>query len=212
MANDKLKGRFRQNLALAFFHALLGLAFLPSVAQQTSLGSDPFYNINLGFGMPYGGLGLNGEYGKGHISFHAGFGYALRNKTDTIVIEDSWNWQVGARYYINVNSEVVFPRIGISYGWITNYYADRIGNTEYDQNVTGFSVHIGSQFYTLEGLVISVDLTGSSRVFIANVGTHPYFFDVYIRPAVGIGVDLHSLFSRGGDGKKIRNRAIDPFG
>ncbi len=183
------------------------------VCGQSSNTSPAVYsNINAGFGSIYGGLGGNLEVGIGHFSAYASTGYATRRVVDNIRIEPSVNWGVGLRYYFNLNNEVLYPRIGIGYGWITNYYNEAIGNQAYEQSVYGLLTHVGLQFYSTEGLVFNFDLGMGSKYTITNTADHPFFYTFYIRPNVGIGFDLTRIWNKSKEGKTIKNKEINPFG
>lgn len=202
---------FTALLILLFAFCLVGGNGLH--AQSDNAETSKIYaNLNAGFGLLYGGLGGNLEIGTGHFSGFGSFGYATPRSFDTIRIAPTYNYMFGLRYYFNVNSNVLFPRVGLGYGWITNYYNDKIGNASYDQTVHGLSLHLGAQFYTLEGLVFNFDVGIASKVAITNPSSHPHFYSLYVRPNIGIGYDLTHLFNKGGKSDHIKNKDIDPFG
>jgi len=161
--------------------------------------------------MLYGGLGANGEVGQGHMSGYGAFGYAPASTKDASTIHASLNYQFGLRYYLNVGSNVVFPRAGLGFGWVTNYYDSRIGSKTYSQHVNGLTVHLGTQVYSEEGLVFNFDLGLGSKYLILNPSSHPHFRTVYVGPNVGIGYDLTRLFSGGTKSRRIKNNEINPF-
>jgi hypothetical protein len=115
------------------------------------------------------------------------------------------------RYYIDAGSDLLFPRVGIGYGWITNYHSDAIGHLNYEQTVYGLSLHLGVQFYTPEGFVFNFDLGMGSRYTITQVDMHPHFYEFYIRPNIGIGYDLTKLITGRNKVERIRNQEINPF-
>lgn len=192
------------------------LLFLPSLLTgQSSNGSDatakPFFaNVNAGFGMFYGGLGGNLEFGYSHFSLFGAYGYAPEAVEGTIVIESTLNYQFGARYYLDVGSEFFFPRIGLGMGWVTNYYDERIGTAPYDQHVEGLTLHLGMQIYSSEGVVFNFDAGMGSNAAIIRSSSHPHFYAFYIRPCIGIGYDLTRLFEKGGT-RRVKNKEINPF-
>ncbi|NQV52312.1 MAG: hypothetical protein HQ500_03975 [Flavobacteriales bacterium] len=189
------------------------ISALSQSSNEEGAGSPDFYtNVNAGFGLLYGGFGGNLEGGIGHFAGFGALGYATKRTYDTVTINPSVNYHFGLRYYLNVGSEVLFPRIGIGYGWIANYYSPSIGNRSYDQNVKGLSLHLGAQFYTVEGLVFNFDVAMSSKLVISNVNDHPSFFPFYLRPCIGIGYDLTKLVNDDDGSGRIRNKEIDPFG
>lgn len=169
-----------------------------------------FGNVNFGVGSIYGGVGLNAEIGKKHISIFGSFGYAPERLVDEITLKPTWNYHTGFRYYFDIKHESIYPRAGVGFGWIANYYNTRIGPADYNQNVFGLASHVGLQFYSPAGLVISVDLLATARPFIVNVDQHPYFTKVYVRPTLGIGYDIQRLFKK--RNKSVQNKTIDPFG
>ncbi|MEX2595429.1 MAG: hypothetical protein WEC59_00760 [Salibacteraceae bacterium] len=181
---------------------------------QSSDKSSPvvFTNANLGFGLLYGGFGGNLEIGRGHFSAFLSTGYATKRVVDNTTISPSVNFSGGLRYYFDVKSDVIYPRFGIGYGWITNYYSDGLMTSDYDQNVHGLSAHIGTQVYSTEGLVFNFDIGMATKHAITNSQNHPNFFPFYIRPNIGIGFDLTRLFSKEGKTRHVKNNPIDPFG
>jgi len=160
--------------------------------------------------MPYGGLGGNFELGAGHFSGFGAFGYAPKTSDGTAIIKASYNYQAGIRYYFDVGSNILFPRVGLGFGWITNYYDQRITLANYDQSVEGISLTTGIQVYSFEGFVFNFDLAMSSKLVITNPKTHPFFYGFYIRPCVGIGYDITRLFSRKRS-DTLKNKEINPF-
>lgn len=184
-------------------------AFGQSPNEEEETPQPVFANLNAGFGMLYGGLGGNAEVGYSHFSIYGAYGYAPESADGLTVIKSSLNYQFGARYYLNVGSKFFFPRIGLGFGWVTNYHDDRI-TVPYDQHVNGLTMHLGMQIYSAEGLVISVDAGMGSKVAILNPGNHPHFFPFYIRPCVGIGYDLTRLYAKGGT-RRLQNEEINPF-
>jgi hypothetical protein len=169
-----------------------------------------FANVNLGVGSIYGGIGLNSEVGYKHMSVFGSFGYAPERLVEEITIKSSWNYHTGVRYYFDINQEAVFPRAGLGFGWITNYYNTKIGSASYNQNVYGFSAHAGTQIYSHVGVVFSIDLVVTAQPFILNSDQHPHFQNLYLRPTIGIGYDLQRLFKK--RTKNVQNKTIDPFG
>jgi hypothetical protein len=183
-------------------------------AQSENTNEDPtstyFASLSGGFGMMYGGLGANLEVGSGHFSGFGAFGYAPQTKDGTINIPASFNYQGGLRYSINIGSEFVYPRLGIGFGWVTNYYDSRIKMKSFDHHVEGITLHAGIQVYSNEGFVFSFDAGMGSKLTITNPNRHPHFYSFYIRPCIGVGYDVTRLFKRK-DGKKIKNDEINPF-
>jgi hypothetical protein len=197
-----------------FASCILALALVTSSkAQSDNGGNSPalFMNLNGGFGMLYGGFGGKYEGGIGHVAGFGALGYATERLIDTTRIAPSVNYHFGIRYYFNVGSDAFFPRIGLGYGWVTNYYSEKIGNQPYEQHVKGLSLHLGAQFYSPDGIVFNFDLGMASKYTILNSSSHPYFFPFYIRPNVGIGYDLTRLLGRGERQHNVKNRTIDPF-
>lgn len=180
-------------------------------ANSQSDDGKLYANVNAGFGMLYGGLGGNAELGTGHFSAFGALGYAPLRVLDTIRINPTVNYQFGLRYYFNVGSDVIFPRVGLGYGWITNYYNELIGNAPYKQKVQGLSLHLGTQFYSPEGIVVNFDIAAGSKYGIVNANEHPHFFGLYVRPSIGLGIDLTQFFSDRKKSEHIRNKVIDPL-
>ena len=180
-------------------------------AQEQTSESVRFINASGGFGNIYGGFGANLEAGSGHLAAFGTAGYATARVIDTLLLNATTNFQIGLRYYFNVGSEVLFPRIGIGYGWVTNYYNAKIGNSSYDQTVHGINAHVGTQVYSPEGFIFSLDLNFASKYAISMGNNHPHFFTLYVRPNIGIGYDLTRLFGRSKRKTLIKNKAINPF-
>ncbi|GAB5540026.1 MAG: hypothetical protein Salg2KO_21290 [Salibacteraceae bacterium] len=201
------------NLAKSAWMIVLSLCLgLEAISQQSETNTVSYFaNASGGLGMIYGGLGGNIEVGARHFSVFGAYGYAPQSSDLTITIPASYNYHFGLRYYANIGSPYIYPRIGVGFGWLSNYYNDRIGMSKYDHSVEGMSVQLGVQFYSAEGVVFSFDAGMGSKVLITNPNRHPYFFDFYIRPCIGIGYDIARLFDKE-RGNKIRNKEISPFG
>ena len=191
--------------------SLVGSNLLAQEQTKTASASEMFMNGTIGFGIPYGGLGASFELGAGHFSSFAGLGYAPRRTIDTVVINATFNYLLGFRYYFDVNSDFIYPRIGLSFGWITNYYSERIGSESYKQKVEGLSLQVGTQFYSAEGFVLNLDLAMSSRHVILQEDMHPHFYTFYLRPAIGVGFDINSIGNRKKKSRTIKNERIDPL-
>lgn len=212
--STKRKHHKRNRLKEALIFSFLVLSLFSGFGQTSDESSSSpsfFTNINGGFGLLYGGFGANLEGGIGHFAGFGALGYAPARVVDTTTIASSVNYHAGIRYYFDVGSNSIFPRVGLGYGWIANYISEG-SSPSMDQNVHGLSLHLGTQFYTLEGVVFNFDVTFSSRYVITSMDRHPDFFGLYVRPCIGIGYDLTRLFSGDEDEGKIRNREIDPFG
>ncbi|MDB9701614.1 hypothetical protein OAA53_02645 [Salibacteraceae bacterium] len=193
--------------------ATLACFCLHAISQSPNeeLEQAPYFaSLSVGFGMMYGGLGANFEAGAKHVSGYAAFGYAPAAKAGTVTIKESFNYQLGVRYSFNVGSQYIFPRIGLGFGWITNYYDHRIMSAPYDQTVDGLSLHTGVQVYSGEGFIFSFDLGMGSKIAITNANSHPHFYSFYIRPCVGVGYDIARLFYKR-DNSTIKNKEINPF-
>lgn len=195
--------------ALAIF--LLTLAFVQGICQEENSEAGMYSNLSAGFGVNYGGFGINAEAGYKHVSIFACAGYAPKRSLDLHTIPSSINFNGGLRYYIKTKSDIVFPRVGANFGWITNYYSDSLYNKPYSPHASGVSVHTGVQVYSNSGIVFSLDLVGSSRLLLFNQAKHPHFFTVYVRPSIGIGIDLNQIFS-GERSKTIKNEELNPLG
>ena len=168
-----------------------------------------FASLSAGFGMMYGGLGANLEVGAGHFSGYGGFGYAPETNDGNVNIPSSINYQIGLRYSFDIGNQFIYPRIGVGFGWVTNYYDQRIKNKSYDHSVEGATVHAGIQVYSGEGFVFSFDAGMGSKLAITNQNMHPHFYPFYIRPCIGVGYDVSRLFNQ--KTKKFKNDEINPF-
>lgn len=199
---------YRRFLYISSIAVLLFVQY--SSAAQESNTPSVYSNLCAGLGMTYGGYGASAEAGIKHFSAFASFGYAPPTVDGLVIIDPSFNYHFGMRYYLNVGSNLIFPRVGLSYGWITNYYDQRIGNRNYLQTVDGLCGQIGVQFYSTEGIVVNFDLAMSGAALVTHQSVHPYFFNFYLRPCIGIGYDLSRIYNRD-RGERIRNNEISPF-
>lgn len=190
---------------------VFSILFIQNTFCQSSNTDEDntFGNVNFGLGTIYGGIGLNAEIGKKHMSVFGSFGYAPERLVDEIKLKPTWNYHAGFRYYFDINHEAIFPRAGLGFGWIANYYNTRIGTADYNQSVFGLASHVGLQFYSDAGLVISVDLLATASPFLLNADQHPHFTKIYLRPTLGIGYDVQRLFKK--RSKNVQNKTIDPF-
>ena len=196
--------RFMLYLTLSVLH-LSGY----SQSENDDSPAQYFASLSAGFGMMYGWLGANLEVGAGHISGFGGFGYAPETNDGNANIPSSFNYQIGLRYSFDVGSKFIYPRVGLGFGWVTNYYDERIKNKPYDHSVEGATLHAGIQVYSGEGFVFSFDAGMGSNLIITNQNSHPHFYPFYIRPCIGIGYDVSRLFDR--KNRKIKNDEINPF-
>lgn len=188
---------------------MLAASFLHSQSNENPEPAEYFASLSAGFGMIYGGLGGSLEVGAGHFSGFGAFGYAPKTSDGTVNIPSSFNYQIGMRYSFNVGNQYLYPRVGLGFGWITNYYDHRIKNKAYDHSVEGASLHLGVQVYSGEGFVFSFDAGMGSKLAITRPNRHPYFYNFYIRPCIGVGYDISRLFKS--SGKHIKNDEINPF-
>lgn len=195
---------------VAFCFILFSNNWLLGQGSNGEGSSGYFASLSAGFGMMYGGLGANLEVGSGHFSGFGAFGYAPETNDGPIKIPSSFNYQGGLRYSFNIGSEFVYPRVGVGFGWVTNYYDTRIKAKSYDHHVEGVTLHAGIQVYSNEGFVFSFDAGMGSKLTITNPNRHPHFYSFYIRPCIGVGFDIARFFERK-DGKKIKNDEINPF-
>lgn len=192
----------------------LGLILLvPILLSGSSLaqskGKEYFlYNtLKVGLGVPYGGLGLNYEYGIHRYSIYGGFGYRwsrgtiqitpFPNAPDSTIdfrIEDSFNYGGGFRFHLRNNEEELQPRIGIYAGWVGNYYDRRIGLDNYNHSVYGLALTVGADFYT-EKLIFDLDgILVPAGDFIFNASEHPFYSRTLFKLSLGVGLDLGDIF------------------
>ncbi|MEM9022956.1 MAG: hypothetical protein AAGB22_04395 [Bacteroidota bacterium] len=175
-----------------FFYLTMLLSPLQATAQDK--GAIPMLNAKLGLGVPYGGLGLNLEYGYDRISIFLVKGWAWgRQATDEVRIDPTFNYGLGVRYHFRLRNEFLTPRVGLEMGWVTNYYNSKIEDRRYDQSVYGLSVQGGLEFLTEAGVLVNLDLAVTPDFAILTQDEHPFFFSWYIRPAIGIGYDFSAL-------------------
>jgi len=188
------------NKFLRYFYGILLTGFVAaclSVGQKAQAQNEggQFANLNAGFGQTYSGLGLNGEYGKDPFGISISFGYQWKQKFDDILLDESFNWAVGLRYYIKVGNEMVYPRVGLQFGWVTNYYDARIEDNPYEPEVYALSGQLGVQVYSQRFFIFNLDLFVTPEFTVLDLEDHPHFYPYLIRPAIGIGLDLTQFLS-----------------
>ncbi len=177
-----------------------------AVSQEEEEGYYIYNTLKAGFGLPYGGLGLNYEFGIHRYSLYGGFGYRWSRGTITnpdpafpdsvveIKIDDSFNYGVGLHYHF-INSQNPFqPRVGVYAGWVGNYYDRRIGLDDYNHSVYGWAFTLGAEFYT-GPIIADLDLIlVPAGDFVFNQEEHPYYTRTLVKLSAGVGIDLGMIF------------------
>lgn len=105
--------------------------------------------IKIGYGLPQGIFGINGEFGFDYITFTSGFGYARFRDT-----KGAFGFHVGFRGYFLSNERKLRPRISTHYG-LTNIYNEDGKNTV----VYGPSAGIGFEHKITDFLVYDIEYT-----------------------------------------------------
>ncbi|MDA9563782.1 hypothetical protein N9R81_03785 [Flavobacteriales bacterium] len=100
--------------------------------------------VKLGYGLPQGVIGMNGEIGLERIALTAGIGYAIyRNTTGKL------GYHAGLRGYLFTNNKKLRPRLSAHYGLaniynenekITATYGPTVG-VGFEHKVTDFIVY-----------------------------------------------------------------------
>ena len=134
-----------------------------------------------GYGIPFGFLGANIEYGINHFSFCTGLGYLyLKDASGGI------GYNAGIRIYPMVFEKKIRPRLGVYYG-INYAYASEDGNI----NARGVSISIGYEHQVTDKIYYDLDYS-----FLVN-NTNSFRPDnreleIIALPSIGIGVLLFS--------------------
>ena len=174
-----------------------------SHAQGSGDEKDTYLKINalkVGYGIPYGGTGLNYEFGYNSLTTYATVGYLWGRLEDTVKLAGSINYGIGFRYHrINAQGNVI-PRAGIHFGWVDKYYDRRISEEmiEYDPDVYGLALTIGAEWY-LDPILLDGDLAIiPANGLILNEEKHPYYRQMNFAISLGIGIDFGevSLFRK----------------
>ena len=105
--------------------------------------------IKLGYGLPQGVFGINGEFGLDYITFTTGFGYAKMRTTS-----GAFGFHVGFRGYFMSNERKLRPRISTHYG-LNNIYNEAGVNTP----TYGPSAGIGFEHKVSDFIVYDLEYT-----------------------------------------------------
>lgn len=211
LGSNRIIAAFMSQLFLGLLVVVLTLGY-KSANAQSEKGYIIYNTLKVGFGLPYGGLGFNYEYGLHRFSFYASGGYRWSrgsvqifnsdpNQGDSIIdvrIVSSFNYGGGFRFHFRLRDEFeVKYRVGVHTGWIGNYYDRRIGLSDYDQSVYGWALTLGADFLT-EKLIFDADLVFvPAGDWIFNSHRHPYYNRSLLKISAGVGFDLGELlFSR----------------
>ncbi|MGA1863682.1 MAG: hypothetical protein ACMUHX_01335 [bacterium] len=119
--------------------------------------SGPYYNdssyegpllrLSLGYGIPYGFLGLNGEFMLfDYISISGGMGYSPGGSS----------WITGVRVYMNEPEKHFRPRISTFYGTVS-VLSKKYYNEETYENDQGYAYGLGFEWKVLNPSKYSID-------------------------------------------------------
>jgi len=117
----------------------------PYLRERTS--SSPFLRYAAGYGIPYGYLGINGEFSLlEYISLMGGMGYSPGGSS----------WIMGARVYTNRRSRRFRPRISMLYGTVS-VLTKRYGPEETYENDQGYGYGLGFEWKVVDPARYSLD-------------------------------------------------------
>jgi hypothetical protein len=135
--------------------------------------------LKVGYGLPQGVIGINGEFGVERFATTAGIGYAaFRNTIGTI------GFHVGFRGYFFTNEHNFRPRISSHYGLSNIYKENEINTLTY-----GPTVGIGFEHKVTDFIVYDLEYIfriNSLNTYRPANKTHESF----ALPQIGIGIYL----------------------
>ena len=112
-----------------------------------SFDKGPFLRMGLGYGIPYGYFGINGEYMLfKYCSMTGGLGYSPGGP----------GWSMGFRVYINEPSRRIRPRITALYGTVS-VLTKKYGPEEMYENDQGYAYGLGFEWKFLQSGKHSLD-------------------------------------------------------
>ena len=175
---------------LFFFSTLVSYAqFETKKVRFKAIKSHLFHNpmglakikihtrVKVGYGLPQGVIGINGEFGLDHFAITAGIGYAaFKNTIGSIGLNG------GFRGYIFTNERTFRPRISGHYGLSNIYRENEISTLAYGQTVgIGFE-HKVTEFivYDLE-YIFRINSLNSYRPMNKT-------YESLALPQIGIGI------------------------
>jgi hypothetical protein len=107
----------------------------------------PFLRLSLGYGIPYGFLGMNGEFMLfDYISISGGMGYSPGGSS----------WITGIRVYMNEPEKHFRPRISTFYGTVS-VLSKKYYNEETYENDQGYAYGMGFEWKILNPSRYSID-------------------------------------------------------
>lgn len=107
----------------------------------------PFLRLGFGYGIPYGYLGLNGEYMLfDYFSITGGLGFSPGGA----------GWIMGIRIYMNEPSRRIRPRISALYGTVS-VLSKRYGPEQTYENDQGYAYGLGFEWKFLDSGKHSLD-------------------------------------------------------
>lgn len=107
----------------------------------------PFLRLGFGYGIPYGQLGLNGEYTLfDYLSMTGGLGYSPGGPS----------WIMGVRIYVNEPARRLRPRISAMYGTVS-VLSKKYGPEETYENDQGYAYGLGFEWKFLDSGKHSLD-------------------------------------------------------
>jgi hypothetical protein len=194
-------------IVLLFFGLLINYA----IGQRTNI-SEKYLIAKLGKGICYGGYGINMEFRNKHLGYYIGYGYAPSFTMSNVKVKQSWNLAFGTVYHFFDNNSSFKPFVGIHFGWLNNYYHEKIKQNYYNPVVYGFAFRAGLEFKEdIMHFKFSVDYDPGFA--IVSKAEHPYYANnMRFSTSLGFGIDLFNTRSVKifkSKGKKTDGKILD---
>lgn len=184
---------------------ILIISFFSTTSAQ--MLNNRYVNAKAGQGINFGGKGIVIEYRYKHFGIGAGMGYMSKQYIYDHNVTSSFNYGMNGRYYYYKKSGNWQVYTGISAGWLNNYYFPEIGEKKYNSIVYGIAAILGVEIRE-ELLNVEVGLSIDPGKITFKPETHPYYNNLwYIKPNVGIGINLYALHSKFKLIKSFKNKS-----
>lgn len=174
-----------------FLFVISLLFFFKSFCQENDYNN--FFILKAGKGISFGGYGFNLEFRRKHFAYNFITGYSQKFESSTYTIPSSYNVALSSKYYIFNYKSTLRPYLGVHFGWLNNYYHDKIGNDAYDPIVYG-----GAMLYGIEASEGAVHFSFSFAIdpgfAIVDKYKHPYYDSQFrFSTNIGLGINLYRL-------------------
>lgn len=133
--------------------------------------------IKVGYGIPYGTIGINGEFGLPRVTITGGIGYAQYINT-----KGRLGFGLGFKGYFVKNERKLRPRLGIYYG-LNNIYEE----DEKETPTYGPSLGIGFEHKLTDNIVYDIEYTFIGNKYNTYRPANSSLESIAL-PSIGVGI------------------------